>query len=424
MVLVPWTVRATTQPEASSWALKELLEGDKMGLYPMEYRLENMNFTTPLEKKEGEELYRRTAEKLKDMGITKIDSKEFIFQQGTRKEIMEALLNLYGEKSFQREKERIRFLQEKGILKGKGNTLDLEGVCSKEEAIALFTRTVKEMTKKNGLGAKGFLWSVEHRGQKIYLFGSIHMGKHRMYPIRSEVLEAFQKSEHIYFEVATEDEKEWEYMKKQMTYSDGRTLREDLGEKDYQSFVEIMDLSDIPEEEYKYYRPWAAYHLLSTNPENVTIKNYLGVDSYFMEKAKLYGKKIHQLESVKRQTDTLYDVAPEEYLGMIRQVLEEINQHGYRTLDDQIDTLQECWIQGDVKKINGYLQLEDTRSEEKVKDVLLGQRDIDFADNIEKILRKKGKKTSFVVIGAAHLTPKQSVVGLLKQRGYRVKSYQ
>ncbi|MDO5712898.1 MAG: TraB/GumN family protein [Tissierellia bacterium] len=409
------------------WAREELTDGDKMGIYPIDYLITNMDFTLPIQEKEINDIYERTLKKLKELDLERTSPNVYHFKKGTRGEILDSLYTLYCDfyNDGKNTKDPVAFFQEKNILKGNGSSLNLEGICSREEAIALYVRTLKALYHDLGCSAKGFFWSIEHNGNIVYLLGSIHVGKHKMYPIRKEVMDAFHHSTHVYFEIDSNEQEELEYMKKQMIYTDGRTLKDDLGEKDYNTFREIMTVHGIPESIYQYYRPWAAYSLISSNPQNISLQSYLGVETYFTQKAKLHKKKIGQLESIKSQTDVLYNFDSENYLFMIKNLLQEINQHGYRTLDDQMNSLQDVWIEGDVRTLNQYLKAEEKSGPHKsFNETLLGNRDIHMANEIEKLLKSKEKHRSFVIIGAAHLTPKNSVLGMLKQKGYTIKAYQ
>lgn len=430
-LIIPLPAFAETEPGKavySPWALTELTEGDKMGIYPMNYLKSGIDFTAPAEEEEVMEIYTLTTAKFLELELPKQRENEFRFQDGTRGEIINSLYALYTDYVPEADPagDGIAFLQRKNILRGDGNSLNLEGRCSREEAIALYTRTVTSILTDLGKTSKGFFWSVENGGNKVYLFGSIHLGKHKMYPIRREVTDAFYSSDKVYFEVDPNREEDLSYMKKMMVYDDGRTLEDDLGSETYNSFREIMTINGIPESAYRKYRPWAAYSLISNNPQSSYLQSYLGVDNYFIQKAQVAGIPIGELESLRSQTDILHGYESDNYVAMIRSLLEEINQHGYRNLDDQLNTLQELWIEGDGAKLNAYLNLESASSvqAESYNEMLLGTRDINMADKIEKMLQSKEPNTIFIVVGAAHLTPGNSVTGILEHRGYTVKAYQ
>ncbi|HIW35105.1 MAG TPA: TraB/GumN family protein, partial [Candidatus Paenibacillus intestinavium] len=56
------------------------------------------------------------------------------------------------------------------------------------------------------LASQGFLWKTVHNGNTVYLLGSIHVGDEALYPLRTEINEAFAASDVVVTEVDTKKE--------------------------------------------------------------------------------------------------------------------------------------------------------------------------------------------------------------------------
>ena len=74
-------------------------------------------------------------------------------------------------------------MQERNILNGTSKGLELDKVCTTEEAVILAARLIEDTYNLLDAGSKGFAWKVEHNGNIIYFLGSIHIGNSQLYPI-------------------------------------------------------------------------------------------------------------------------------------------------------------------------------------------------------------------------------------------------
>lgn len=405
----------------SPWAAEELTEGDKMGLYPLEMLFNKTDFKAPIPLGELKDLQVAAREKLLKEGIPEKDGISVTFKANTRGAVIDSLGEIYRDFTpGEEEKQDIPLLRDIEVLRGNGKSINEKGICTRQEAIALYTRLTRHILYERGLGSRGFLWEVQGNGAKAYLFGSIHSGNHDMYPVSRKVMEHFAEAQEVYFEIESEDSKGQKYLEEKRYHRDGRTLKDDLGEGDYGALKRVMDGFGIPEETYRNYRPWAAYLFLSMNPLEAERGSYLGVESYLTQKAVLAGKPIGQIESIPLQTDLLSNYREEDYLLLLRAQIEEVARYGFARMDRGLTRLQDLWIRGDEEGLNETLEGE-TPEERRYNEMLLGERNRYMARRIEEILGREEKKTVFIVVGAAHLTPEDSVLSILKNQGYKVK---
>jgi len=87
-------------------------------------------------------------------------------------------------------------------------------------------------------------------------------------------------------------------------------------------------------------------------------------------------------------------------------------------LDRSIESIVQAWLKGDSGALEPLL-LESMKEYPELYRKLIVGRNRRWVPQIEKILDQGG--TAMVVVGAAHLLGKDSVVEMLKERGYKVE---
>jgi uncharacterized protein YbaP (TraB family) len=94
------------------------------------------------------------------------------------------------------------------------------------------------------------------------------------------------------------------------------------------------------------------------------------------------------------------------------------------TLDDTEDgaalltTIAEAWAKGDLSQLDSLLIQETKTLYPQIYDLIFTQRNQKWVTIIEQELAKSG--TDFFAVGAGHLVGSDSVVKLLRDKGYKV----
>jgi uncharacterized protein YbaP (TraB family) len=143
---------------------------------------------------------------------------------------------------------------------------------------------------------------------------------------------------------------------------------------------------------------------------------YLGVELYFLERAKTDGKIVQELETHERRlaelnmSDADADVAINEQLDEIKSGERE------RVLQEIV----KAWKAGDT---NSSAKIEDSVSRNpgsaKRWKMEMDDRNIKMTQNILQLLNSG--KTTLVVVGARHLNGPNSIVDILKNKGIEMR---
>ncbi|RVU54336.1 TraB/GumN family protein [Anaerosphaera multitolerans] len=405
-------------PIVSDWSVLALDNAQKKGILPLS--TSPIDYRENIKTEELKNLNDNTLEKLQSFSLQ--PSKEFkpleLKNNLTREDVLINIFNIIGtyDEEIGESTDPIKFLQEKNILVGNGENLQLDRAASYEESATFYNRAVDYLAYKNNLGSKGYFYKAENKGNIVYMLGSIHLGSNDMYPLKKEIVDAFYNSDELYVEVDISNE-ESSYMADLMPRTDGTTLKDDLGEEVYSKLKKYMDNYEIPEENYNNLKLWAAYNQISNIPifVNQPLGTSLGIDSHFISHAKLLGKPVKELESIKLQADTLASYDENEYKKMLIDLIEDLDENGEKNHIDSLNYMYKAWIDGNEE----YMKLSSDPNN-PFSQLLLKDRDPKMADQIEEMLNSEEGKTYFVVVGSLHYVPDNSVLKYLEDKGFEI----
>lgn len=498
--------------EASNWALDELVDSDRYGLYKAE-DLYKIDLRRSLDEGLKESLLENFKERLENTKLEKIEKPNFSTEVKTLKTrggFLRAVYNILI--SYEDEenlgKDPIIYLSHIGVVEGNGKELFLDRNITVEEGILFIKRAIDYIYDKNNLDSKGLMWKVENNGNTVYLLGSIHFGKAELYPFRKDILDNFSDSEKLYVEVDISNQEKLmkimmekmaeidEKLKKDLQYQDDTTLDSVIDENLYSKIKTIMEKYDISEEEYKNLKIQGVDQklneiimdeifgeLLDENEEkfndefekeleenmeelldNDLMKLLidgpkLGIDFYFLDKAKTLNKEIGELESIESQMELLFgealsgttrdDISQEEQIESLKEVLESFDDEGNiienlepkneeefedEDFEVEFEVEMDKLLQEQLDQIEGMFDAIRSGNGEKLAKIfmdqegseifggeLIGERDKKMAKKIGKLLEGKEEKTYFIVVGAAHFVVDDTIIDNLTNMGYKVE---
>lgn len=185
--------------DASVWALDELVDSDRYGIYRPE-DLYKTNLRNLLDDKLKESLLKEFKEKLEATNLEQIEKPEFLTEikysktrGGFLREVYNILVSYENNENLG--KDPIMYLNHLGIVKGNGKDLFLDRNITIEEGILFTKRAVDYIYSEYNLDSKGLMWKVENNGNTVYLLGAIHYGEPEIYPFRKEILKNFSASD-------------------------------------------------------------------------------------------------------------------------------------------------------------------------------------------------------------------------------------
>ena len=279
-------------------------------------------------------------------------------------------------------------------------------------------------------GATPLLYCVtDDKGNTIWLFGSIHVGRESFYPFADYLYIPYATSEVLAVEAdVVAFEEDLNAQVKALTnmvyrYS-SNTIQDYIDAELYQKAVKILTDNGIYTTDFERFRPAFWSNLI----DNLTVAKAgidasLGIDYNLIWDAKANEKTIEEIESADFQYAMMADFShPLQEMLLASSVESYENVGEYKK---NIDMLLDAWEKGDEAELEAVLASEEEQVSpeekelyEEYKKAVITDRNIKMAEYAEQAL-ESGKKT-FICVGAAHVVGKGAMVDLLRQKGYNV----
>ncbi|GMG95446.1 TraB/GumN family protein [Tepidimicrobium xylanilyticum] len=431
--IVPiWAIEFPT-PDISPWALITLNEGERYGIYTTDWYYDGFREEIPEERLEL--LLENTASKIEALELSKNEHFTPIPSKGdrTREDVLIRLYNILAQYDIPVGDSHIDYMLEKNILRGTGSGLDLNSICTTEQAVVFATRLIEDTYNLLDAGAKGLAWKVEHNGNTVYLLGSIHAGNSLIYPINDKLKEAFYESDALLVEANILNMgNQLEGFIELITYQDGTTLKDHISEKTYQKLLQVSEIYGMPIELFEEFKPWSIAITLETlsmtdidNVDGNLPSAILGIDLYFMSHAQIIQMPIIELEGLSHQSDLFDNLSSEFQDQYLNKVLDNILNPSDDHLDS-VELLEEWlnqWKDGDIEGFTESYLKNAVDTEDEISNMLFGERDRNMAEKIIDLLESEEKGTYFVVVGAGHFVVPDTIIYQLKDKGYNVEVF-
>jgi uncharacterized protein YbaP (TraB family) len=267
--------------------------------------------------------------------------------------------------------------------------------------------------------ARNILYRVDGpSGATVYMLGSIHLLTPDAYPLAQHVESAYADAERVYFEVSLDSlQARAAEMVPRALWQTGQTLRgalpADLYAQVEQAAAQYAQMG-ITMAVLDRFEPWMVAMMFSQLEwAKAGLQAQHGVDVHFEGRAQQDGKALGALESVDFQLGLMDGFTPEQQVEMLRQTLEDLPETG-----EMMGKMVAAWRAGDAAAIDSLMNGSMGRYPQLYA-TMLTDRNAAWVPQIEQLLR--GQDDVLVIVGAAHLVGDESVVSMLRQRGYTVE---
>lgn len=257
------------------------------------------------------------------------------------------------------------------------------------------------------------LWRVAGKHSRVYLFGSIHVGKADFYPLPPVIENAFRQARYVVFEVDPRDLNDPAVIagiRAKGLLPDGKTLDDVISPPVLQNLKKTLSGLGLPVDSFMHYQPWFLTMLLS-NLQTASL-GYLpdqGIENYLMRE-KPPQTQVLELESVQKQIGFLQQLDGETFLSYTLM--------DYNNDKEAIQQMVDAWRCADQKRLHSLLfnELKQAAAEDpsmkQLMNLLFFKRDKTMAATIRGYL-ENGRGNYFVVVGAGHLLGPGSIIDIL-----------
>jgi uncharacterized protein YbaP (TraB family) len=264
-----------------------------------------------------------------------------------------------------------------------------------------------------------YLWEVKDSAASVYLFGSVHLCRADCFPLPGGVLAAFNRAEYLAVELDPTRPGVQEALLRQSLYAAGDSLERHISPELARNLRQATARLGIPSEALLRMKPWMAGTTLTVvGALRAGYKADDGIDLWFLQRARNAPKTVVELESAQQQASALEGLAADVQASILVQAVALVLDD---SLGSYLDGLLAAWRGGDSDGLYRLSQvgMEDGAAAQAMLDAMLVERNRAMTQRIVRLMATG--RPGFVVVGALHLAGEQSIVEMLRSRGYEVR---
>lgn len=262
-------------------------------------------------------------------------------------------------------------------------------------------------------GSLHSLWMLHGKHNTVYLLGSIHVLRASDYPLAPAVLEAYGDAKSIYMEVNMQELDAQAVQSEMLSTAmmpEDKHLPEVLGKERYTRAYSLAHSVGVELPAFDQFAPWFAAEAISQlQLMQLGFQPQTGVEMYFLEKARVDGKRIEGLETVHDQIALFQNMSLDAQADYLLSSLEQAHE-----LPKEVDSMVQAWQRGDTAWFASQIKSELGKDPKLYQTVLIA-RNRKWVPKIEAMLNDS--KNYLVIVGTGHLVGQNSVIELLKKDG-------
>lgn len=268
------------------------------------------------------------------------------------------------------------------------------------------------------LEASPAMWVVRDADSIVYLLGTIHLVKPETVWRTDKIAEAFDAAEDVWLEASDlSDAAKIQAVVLKHGFDRAHPLSSRLEPEAKARFDELATAAGLNPVLLDPMRPWLAAITISMAP--LLKQGYdpaQGVDRSLEADTRSARKTLKSFETAEQQLMIFAGLSPEEEMALLLQSMAEAAM-----AKDVLDRIEQAWAAGDIETLNAQLFGRMKLTAPALYDAMIVKRNIAWSERLAELMQGAG--TSFVAVGAGHLTGDDGVPALLARRGFTVERY-
>jgi len=265
------------------------------------------------------------------------------------------------------------------------------------------------------------IWEVRSPTNTVYLFGTVHVGARKLYPLSAVVEQAYAASRALALEADPTDPAAVLAASQRSTYAPPDSLANHISPQLMGELRKALPTIGLPVEYAEAMRPeLLAMTLAMLEVGRLGYDPNLGLDIHLARRAKQDGKRIIELESIAGQLALLASFSPELQEAMLRSAVEDVMSG---SLSADVQDLVAAWRTGDDKRlwelVNKEMEELPAPQAQELREHLYDARNREMSEKI--VLMLAGGEPTFVAVGVGHFLGSTGIVELLRKKGYAVR---
>jgi len=265
-------------------------------------------------------------------------------------------------------------------------------------------------------GAESSVWKIQKGTSVMYLGGTSHILRESDFPLPPEFSRAYKASKLLVFETDVAKIKDPATQQKLLTratYADGSTIDKHLSAQAYSELSAFCQENGIPLAAVNRFRPALLISALTVMELAKAGVNQQGVDHFFYNQAIKDKKAVAGLETVDEQIEYIVTMADGHEDEFVTFSIKDM-----KSVTAQFAALAAAWRAGDTKKLDELMVADLKTRHPDLYRKLITDRNQNWLPMIDGF--QKSSKTTFILVGVAHLVGPDGLIESLKKLGYTV----
>lgn len=261
------------------------------------------------------------------------------------------------------------------------------------------------------------VWKVSKDQQTVYIGGTLHLLSAEDFPLPDAYATAYNAAKTLVFETDIAGLNTPQFQAdslRLLTYQDNTTLDSVLSPPTYTALQQHLNTRGMDITSMLNFRPSLMSLTLSLTELRRMGFTSQGVDEFYFYRGLMDKKTLDWFESPQQQLTFLAALGGEDEDQMIRYALEDVRQ-----LPTAIKELKHYWLTGNMQGLYETQGLPFRKDFQQIYEQLLVTRNKNWIPVIEAMF--DSSDVEFVLVGTMHLAGKDSVLEMLKNKGYQVQ---
>ena len=284
----------------------------------------------------------------------------------------------------------------------------------------------------DAVGRRGFLYEVSRpaadngRAKRLFLYGTIHVGRVGSDPFNRPVVDALRRSRRLALEADPTDTRAAQRLVVELGhYEDGDGLDRHVPPPLLARVEAFGTTAGIPTVRIARLKPWLLANMVTLKQMNASgLDADLGSELYLAGFARGTRMSIVEIEGIEAQLRLLAELPDPLQAAQLDEALTDAGSTDRR---DEGRALFEMWLAGDAaaaEALIAEMRVNATNKpfERYFVDTLIDERNRAMADKAENYLERPGN--TFFAVGSLHLFGDAGLIRTLERRGYRVVDLQ
>ncbi len=264
--------------------------------------------------------------------------------------------------------------------------------------------------------AQSPVWMIEKDDSLMFIGGTIHILTAQDYPLPEAFEKGYRQSQRVIFETdlnKMESPEFQQYILAELSYSDGRNLKQVLREDTYLSVSDFFSERGMSMSSIDNFKPGMVATLMTVVELQRLGIDGIGVDAHFNQRVNQDQKASGQLESVEAQVAFIANMGADNPDEMLAYNLADIKQ-----LPELWQSMQKAWRSGNLAALDEVAASPLRTDFPEVYQALLVDRNNAWMPQI--VAWSKTVEVEFVLVGVLHLVGNEGLLTQLSRRGYKI----